>query len=133
MAKGREEHEARNTVLQSFGKDLARRAKSKCELCEASGKRLSIFEVPPVPRVPDSSRCLLLCEDCRVQVEEPRRFRPGEGWRFLCAQAWSELPMVQVVAIRLLRRMADREAWAREALDELYLDDAVEALVTEGV
>lgn len=40
--------------------------------------------------------------------------------------------MVQVVAVRLLRRMAGREAWAREALDELYLDDEVEALVTEG-
>lgn len=132
MATGREEHDARNAVLQRFGKDLARRAKSKCELCEVPGKRLSIFEVPPVPRDPDSGRCLLLCEDCRVPVEDSRRFRPGESWRFLCAQAWSELPMVQVVAVRLLRRMAGREAWAREALDELYLDDEVEALVTEG-
>ena len=133
MARGREEHEARNAALRSFGKDLARRAKSKCELCEKAGEGLSIFEVPPVPRDPDPDRCLLLCGNCLGQVEEPRRFRGGDHWRFLCAQAWSEIPMVQIVALRLLKRQTDKEAWARDALDEIYLDEATEALVTEGV
>lgn len=41
--------------------------------------------------------------------------------------------MVQIVALRLLKRQTDKEAWARDALDEIYLDEATEALVTEGV
>ncbi len=31
-------------TLSSFGKDLARRARSKCELCESAGVPLSVFE-----------------------------------------------------------------------------------------
>ncbi|HRQ88558.1 MAG TPA: phnA protein [Bacteroidia bacterium] len=132
MAKGREIHEGRVATLSLFGKDLARRAKSRCELCESAGESLSIFEVPPVPREPDFGRCLLLCEQCREQVEEPKKFRAGEHWRFLAGQAWSELGMVQIVAIRLLRRQADSQAWARDALGELYLDEEIESLVTEA-
>lgn len=132
MAKGREEHEARVAALNAFGKDLARRAKSKCELCERAGERISIYEVPPVSREPEFERCLLLCGDCLEQASEPKRFRPGEHWRVLAGQAWSENPMVQVMAVRLLRRQAASQDWARSALGELYLDEDVEALVTEG-
>ena len=113
MAKGREEHEARVAALNMLGKDLARRAKSKCELCERGGEKLQIFEVPPVPRDPDFGRSLLLCAEC-------------------ADQAGSENPMVQVMAIRLLKRLAKTQDWARESLDELFLDEEIEALVTEG-
>lgn len=132
MAKGREEHEARVAALGALGKDLARRAKSKCELCERGGERLAIFEVPPVPREPDFGRCLLLCADCGDQAGDPRRLRVGEQWRFLSGQAWSENPMVQVVSVRLLKRLAKDQDWAREALDGLFLEEAIEALVTEA-
>ena len=37
MAKGYEIHQARAAALQALGKDLARRAKSKCELTGAAG------------------------------------------------------------------------------------------------
>jgi hypothetical protein len=40
--------------------------------------------------------------------------------------------MVQVMAVRLLRRLSKSQDWAREALDELFLDEEIEALVTEG-
>jgi len=132
MAKGREEHDARTAHLQTFGKDLARRAKSKCELCERAGERLTIFEVPPAPRDPDFDRCLLLCERCREQAEEVKRFQPGEHWRILAEMAWSGVPMVQVMAIRLLRRQAGTQAWAREALGTLDPDEDLEKLVTEA-
>ncbi len=132
MAKGKEEHAERLAALSAFGKDLARRAKSKCELCEKAGESLEIHEVPPAPRLPDFDRCLLLCRDCREQASDLRRFRAGEHWRPLAAQAWSEQPMVQVLAVRLLRRQAATQAWAREALDGLFLDEEVEALVTEA-
>jgi len=132
MAKGREEHEARVAALGALGKDLARRAKSKCELCERGGERLAIFEVPPVPRDPDFGRCLLLCADCSDQAADPRRLRVGEQWRFLSGQAWSENPMIQVLAVRLLKRLAKDQDWAREALDGLFLEEAIETLVTES-
>ncbi len=132
MARGKEEHAERLAALNAYGKDLARRAKSKCELCERAGESLSIYEVPPVPRTPDFDRCLLLCGNCFEQASDPRRFRAGEHWRILAAQAWSEHPMVQVLAVRLLRRQAGAQAWAREALDGLFLDEETEALVTEA-
>lgn len=132
MAKGREEHEARVAVLNTFGKDLARRAKSKCELCEAGGVKLSLFEVPPVPREPDPGRCLLFCESCNEQASDQKRFRSGEHWRFLVEQAWSENPMVQVMAVRLLRRLAKTQDWAREAIGVLFLDEEIETMVNEG-
>lgn len=132
MSRGKQEHEARNAVLNSFGKELARRAKSKCELCERGGESLAIFEVPPVPREPDAGRCLLLCGDCLAAAENPGRFAAGEHWRFLAEQAWSGNLMVQVMAVRLLRRQGAAQHWAREALDGLFLDEEVESLVTEA-
>lgn len=132
MAKGREEHEAKMAHLNSFGRELARRSKSKCEICESAGGKLVIFVVPPEPKVPDFDRCLLLCESCREQAGETKRFKAGEHWRVLARTAWSPVPMAQVMAVRLLRRQAGSQAWAREALELLYLDDETEALVTEA-
>lgn len=133
MARGKEEHDARTALLNSFGKDLARRAKSKCELCERGGEKLAVFEVPPAPREPSFDRCLLLCGDCFAQAGDPRRFQGGEHWRFLAGQAWSENRVVQVMAVRLLKRQAGTQHWAREALDGLFLDEETEAFVTEAV
>ena len=79
MAKGKEAYEARVAELNLFGKDLARRAKSKCELCERGGETLSIVEVPPAPKDPDFEKCVMLCEGCRKAVEKPKQFaRPTE-------------------------------------------------------
>jgi protein PhnA len=36
---------------------------------------------------------------------------------------WSQTPAVQVVAFRLLRRLAADHGWAQDALDMLYLED----------
>ena len=130
MAKGREVYEARLAELNLLGKDLARRARSCCELCETKGVPLGIYEVTPVPSVPDPARCLMLCQDCRGQVEDPRRFRGGEQWRGLAEMVWSDLPVVQVVAVRLLRRMSPGLAWAREALETVELDEEIATWVS---
>jgi hypothetical protein len=37
------------------------------------------------------------------------------------------MPAVQVVAWRMLNELAKREDWAREVLEEVFLDDEVEA------
>lgn len=126
MAKGYETNQERLAVLSSFGKDLARRAKSRCELCEASGVKLSIYEVPPVPREPDFGICAFLCENCLEQADHPKRFVAGESWRFLTQSLWSEVPAIQALSLRLLRRQADSQAWAREALEDAWVDPAIE-------
>ena len=132
MAKGFEANRVRVETIASFGKDLARRSRSRCELCESSGVKLSAMEVPPEPREPDIDHCIFLCDDCREQAENERKFQPGERWRCLAQTVWSEVPAVQVMALRLLRRQADSQAWAREALEGAFVDPEIEAWASQG-
>lgn len=125
MAKGYELHQARMMALQSMGKDLARRAKSKCEITGASGIPLWPYEVPPVGPTPDIDRTLLISEECHKMLEHPDRLA-GRGWQFLAEAVWSEMPAIQVVAWRMLHELAKREDWAREVLEEVFLDPEVE-------
>lgn len=126
MAKGYELHQARMMALQGMGKDLARRAKSKCEISGAAGVSLKPYEVPPVRAEPEMDRTLLLCDQCCDMLEHPDQLG-GRGWQCLAEAIWSEMPAVQVVAWRLLQVLATREDWAREVLDEVFLDPEVEA------
>jgi protein PhnA len=129
MAKGYEIHQARMMALQGLGKDLARRAKSKCEITGSAGGPLWPYEIPPVPEEPDIDRILLVSQECREVLENPNRLE-GRGWQCLAEAVWSEIPAVQVVAWRMLSVLAKREDWAREALDEVFLDPEVEEWAT---
>lgn len=126
MGKGYETHQARVAALQAIGKDLARRAKSKCELTGVAGVSLRPYEVPPVAGDPELERTLLLSEACHEVLENPKRLA-GREWQCLAEVVWSEMPAVQVVAWRMLNRLARREDWAREVIEELFLDPDVEA------
>lgn len=133
MAKGYQVNQERAAIIKSFGKELARRSRSKCELCEAVGAALSVFEVPPQSKNdPDVNRCVFICENCDEQAGNLKRFRPGEHWRCLAQTVWSETPAVQVLASRMLRRQAKSEHWAQEALDGVFLDEELEAWVLEA-
>lgn len=122
MAKGYEAHQQRQMALSAFGKDLARRAKSKCELSGASGVPLHVYEIPPAPQTPDISRCLMLCEDVIDQLNRPSSIMPDQ-WRGLGELIWSEIPAVQIMAARLLTYIARQQNWAQDILDEAYLDE----------
>ena len=100
MARGRDEHEARKNEVSSFGKDLARRCKSHCELC-SNNTSLEIFEVPPAAE-PDIEKCVMICEPCRIQLEKPTEM-DVHHWHCLNETAWSELPAVQVVLSLILQ------------------------------
>ncbi|NQZ56412.1 MAG: PhnA domain-containing protein [Lentisphaeraceae bacterium] len=123
MARGRDEHEARKMEVSSFGKDLARRCKSHCELC-GENTSLEIFEVPPVGE-PNIEKCVMICEPCRVQVQEPKAMDVNH-WHCLNDAAWSEEPAIQVLAWRLLTRLKDH-AWAEDLLEQMYLDEEIQA------
>lgn len=133
MAKGYQTNQERKMTLSSFGKDLARRARSKCELCESAGVPLSVFEVPPEPtEAVDIDQCIFICDNCREQSENLKKFKPGEHWRVLAQTVWSETAPIQVMATRLLKRQADSQAWARETLEGLFLDEEIEEWVTKA-
>ncbi|MFK0571759.1 phnA protein [Endozoicomonas sp.] len=126
MAKGLLKHQERQAALSLLGKDLARRAKSKCEICEASGVPLAIYEVAPVPSEPDYDHCLMLCETCKTQLENPKRLDPNH-WRCLTKSIWSQLPVAQVVSLRQLRKLSEKQDWAIEALEHAYLEPEIES------
>lgn len=125
MAKGLVKHQERQSALNLLGKDLARRARSKCEICEASGVPLAIYEVAPIPSEPEYDSCLMLCETCKTQLENPKRLEPNH-WRCLTKSIWSEVPAVQVVSLRQLRRLSEKQDWAQEALEYAYPEPEIE-------
>ena len=124
MAKGYDTDKQRKELLSSFGKDLARRAKSKCELSGESGVPLVIYEIAPVPKQPDYDQCLFISNKCLEQIENPKNLIPDQ-WRILAEQIWSDLPPIQIMAVRMLTHIAKTKHWAQEILDNVYLDDSI--------
>jgi len=123
MAKGYRENQERLEAVSQLGKPLARRSGSRCELCQASGQSLRIFEVPPAPAEPELDHCALLCDACIGQLAKPAAIEPSR-WHCLRDDAWSNIPAVQVLAVRLLRHLhaAHGQGWCGEVLADLDLD-----------
>ncbi len=89
-----------------------------CALCSAD----TALSPEAVPGGPDGAS-VDLCETCRSQISgtpDPTH------WRCLSSSMWSEDPATQVMAARMLTRLAD-EGWARDLADQLYLDDETRA------
>lgn len=128
MAKGYDQHMERKNKVNSFGRELTRRAKSKCELCEATGVSLSIFEVPPVKEEPEVERCIFICDECRDKLERIRKAKEND-FRFLSNSMWSEVDMVRALSIVLLKEMSKKYSWAEVILDDLYIDEPTEELI----
>jgi len=128
MGKRFDANAARLRVLSSFGKDLNRRAKSKCEMCGAANTNLSIYEIPPVDEVPEYENCLFLCDECLEQIEKPKYMKP-DYWRLLNHSLWSEIPVVQVLSIVMLKRLAPTQPWAEELLEQAYPSAEIQAWV----
>lgn len=129
MAKRLEKHQQRLDNLNRFGKELARRCSSSCELCAATGTKLQIHEVPPVPSEPEFEHCILICEQCKQHIDKPKNSESNH-WRCLSSSAWSENPAIQVMAVILLKQMG-KEIWAQELLEQLYLSPESEAWLQE--
>ena len=126
MARGHDLFKQRQAATAALGRPLSRRARSRCELCDASGTRLTPFEVAPIPEEPDPDHAAMLCGRC-LQGAKGGKLGSQE-WRFLETTAWSEIAPVQVLAVRLTRRLADeqRSDWASDLLGMLYLPPEVE-------
>ena len=119
MAKGYNANQERIAAIQALGKTLAKRAGFACEWC--GGKNdLRPWDYRPDAE-PEESGLALLCLRCRELAGGVR----GEAneLRSIRNALWSDIPAVAEGAARVLSRC--KEPWAREAIDESFIDDAV--------
>lgn len=123
MATRLEKHHGRQNAVSLLGKELTRRAGSKCELCQASGVKLQPYEVEPIPEVPTADHCVFLCQECILQLNQPKAVVPNH-WRCLSTAMWSEIPAVQLTSVLMLRRLQPLD-WANELLEQLHVSDEV--------
>ena len=92
-----------------------------CALCGAQDD-VEIITVEGAPA--GMSGEVAVCQRC--QAEQEKTPLDSHYWRCLNESAWSQEPAVQVLAWRLLQRLAEQgEGWAQDLRDMLYLDDAV--------
>jgi protein PhnA len=103
----------------STEKELHARSESKCELCSAA-EDLSVYEVPPEPNG-NPEQSVLICTTCKEQIGDPEKM-DANHWRCLNDSMWSSIPVVQIMAWRMLSRLRG-EGWPQDLLDMLYLDD----------
>ena len=85
---------------------------SACAFCGATD---TLAEHAVEPR----GEVVTLCPTCREGVTDDIRDAPH--WKCLSDAIWSEVPAIQVLAYRLLKRL-DGEAWARDLLEIAYLE-----------
>ncbi len=97
---------------------LLERANHKCELC-GSVENLSTLEVTPSNGSIEQTICV--CDTCRNQIDG-NVVLDSNHFRCLGDSMWSEIPAVQVVSYRLLKKLNNQEL-----LDMLYLEDDIKA------
>lgn len=124
MTASIERHKQRMTAVTLYGKDLVRRSGAHCELCDASGTPLEIYEVAPVPKSPTLDHCIFICTHCFEQIIHPEKI-DSNHWHCLYTSAWSDVPAIQVVSIMQLQHL-QQEEWAAELLSNLYINEDVE-------
>ena len=112
MAKGRQKHQAYLDALNLLGKDLARRAKSKCELSEESGS-LVTYDLEGADAEPSLDHVLLVSPEVQ-QYLDGGKFE-AESLRYLENVVWSTEPAIRQAAIKLLERI--EAPWAHDAID----------------
>ena len=100
-------------------KILLERCGAQCEFC-TSTENLTALPVPP-DADGVAARNVMLCGTCVAQVNQENPM-DANHWRCLNDSMWSEVPAVQVLAWRMLKRMHE-QAWARDLIDMLYLDE----------
>lgn len=103
----------------SLERALHKRSGSVCEL-SGEEENLVIFEVPESPGTGVNSH-ILISTTCKEQIEGLTEIDPNH-WRCLNDSMWSETPVVQVMAWRMLHRLKS-EGWPQDLLDMLYLDE----------
>jgi len=103
----------------SLESQLRERAGEQCELCGSSDD-LRVREIPPADGSAETA--ILVCAECDRLMDDPSA-NPNV-WHCLNESMWSTEPAVQVMAYRLLKRIAS-EGWPQELLDMMYMEPEV--------
>ncbi|MDD2736648.1 MAG: hypothetical protein PHF56_22445 [Desulfuromonadaceae bacterium] len=121
MAKGYQGNQERLEEISSFGKSIGKRAGFKCEWCESKDD-LRVWDYKPDVS-PDMDSLALLCQQCRNWADG--RKATANELRSIRNALWSNIPAVAEGAARVLVQC--KESWAKEAIEESFIDDAVKA------
>lgn len=98
--------------------ELFQRSGSQCELC-GSKDDLQVYAVPDSPA--DVENHILICGICKEQIEDSEK-TDSNHWRSLNDSMWSPVPVVQVMAWRMLNRLK-AEGWPQDLLDMMYMEE----------
>lgn len=109
---------------------LKTRSESKCELC-SSENNLAVYAVP-ASEDKSAGCCVLLCDTCRGQLENLETTDENH-WRALNDTMWSQVPAVQVMVYRQLKRLSTKTDWAMDLVDMMYLEDNVKEWAEKGL
>jgi len=121
MAKGYQAHKERQEAINALGKNIGKRAGFSCEWCAAKDD-LRVWDYKPDDE-PVPEALALLCGRCRDWAEG--RKATADELRSIRNALWSDVPAVAEGAARVLARC--KEPWAREAIEESFIDEAVKA------
>ncbi len=121
MAKGYQANKDHQDEVSHFGKAIGKRAAFKCEWC-GSKEELRVWDYRPEAE-PEMATLALLCQRCREWAEG--RKAPAHELHDLRNALWSDIPAVAEGAARVLAQC--QESWAREAIEESFIDDALKA------
>lgn len=130
MSKKRKPYKENLLRVGDFGKDLARRSKSKCELCEASKVKLTIYEVPPAPTTPDFNNCIFICDHCLNLIFNIDTVKEND-LRFLEGPIWSETEIIKATSIALLKTAENKFSWISDSLENIYIDSQLEDKISK--
>jgi protein PhnA len=121
MAKGYQANKERLEAINSFGKSVGKRAGFKCEWCEDK-EDLCLWDQHPDDE-PNMDHLALLCFRCR-ELAEGKRADLNE-LRSIRNALWSNVPAVAEGAAQVLAQC--KEGWAREAIEESFIEDTIKA------
>lgn len=110
---------------------LSQRADARCELCHDTSE-LAAWPIANAP-VTGADASILACHTCRDELEHADTIRDANRWFCLQESIWSQYPAVQVASWRQLQRLATSHAWAKDLLEQAYLDDETLAWANAGL
>ncbi len=121
MAKGYQGNKERLEEISSFGKAIGKRAGFKCEWCESKDDLRVRDHAPDLS--PSLDTLALLCQQCRSWADG-RKATPNE-LRSIRNALWSDIPAIAEGAAKVVAQC--KESWAREAIEESFIDGDVKA------
>jgi protein PhnA len=121
MTKGYHANKERQSDIGAFGKAIGKRAGFKCEWCENKDD-LRVWDYQSNIS-PSMETLALLCQHCRGWADG-RKATTNE-LRAIRNALWSDVPAIAEGAARVVAQC--KEPWAREAIEESLIDEAIKA------